>query len=411
MFMRILLSGIFFFIAFVASAQDLQTVQRSIASNDYLSAKQQIDSFFSDKNNSNNAAAWYYKGRVYTEVVRQHEKSNYKTLDEAFKAYKRYQELDPKNKLMQLNDNVDLFQLYDLSYNTAADFYNDRNYEPAYSYFKIAVDVEEYIARKGFSFQGKNFPALDTSLINLTGSAAYLSKKEEEAILYFERLANARITGDDYKGVYALLYSFYSKKNDPARSAKYLTTGKELFPDNTYWIKLELGNTVPGKDRFTRYEQLLQKYPGNFDLMMDYSVELFNYVYADNKPEDFGTRQSRLQLLLLKVLNTNPNSAMANFVMSQHVYNRVYGMEEALRGMKEDTPAEQIKKKNFSAKLDQEYEELLTYSLKAYDLYALNLNSETKANCSKVLKQLIAYYQKKKMGDKVSYYQEKLKGL
>jgi tetratricopeptide (TPR) repeat protein len=240
--MRRLLWGILSLIAFTTSAQDLQTVQRSIASNDYLSAKKQIDSFFNDKKNSDEAAAWYYKGRVYTEVVRQHDKSNYRILQEAFKAYKRYQELDSENRLMQLNDNVDLFQLYDLCYNTAADFYNEKDYDLAYNHFKIALDVEEYISQKGFSFQGKKFPLLDTSLINLTGSAAYLSNKEEEAIPYFERLANAKISGDDYKGVYALLYQHYTKKKDQEKAAKYLAAGKELFPDNQYWMKIELGN-------------------------------------------------------------------------------------------------------------------------------------------------------------------------
>ena len=409
--MRKLLLGIFLLFVFAAPAQNLQTVQRFIAANDYLSAKQQIDSFFSDKKNSNDAPAWYYKGRIYTEVVRQHNKTDYQFLQEAFIAYKRYQELDPKNKLMQLNDNVDLFQLYDLSYNTAADLYNDKDYDLAYNHFKVALDVEEYISRKGFTFQGKTFPLLDTSLVNLTGSAAYLSKKEAEAIPYFERLANAKIAGDDYKGVYALLYSHYSKKNDQVRAAKYLSSGKELFPDNDYWIKLELGNAVSEKDRFIRYEQLLQKYPNNFDLVMDYAVELFNYVHADAKPSDFDTRQTRLQSLLIKALSSDPNSAMANFVMSQHVYNQVYDMEEILRDMKEDTPADQTKKKTFSTKLDQKYEDLFTYSLKAYDLYSQNLNAETKPNCRKVVNQLITYYQKKKQGDKVNFYQEKLSGL
>ena len=409
--MRKLLPGIFPFIAFLASAQDLQTVQRSIASNNYLSAKNQIDSFFSDKKSSIDASAWYYKGRVYTEVVRQHDKTNFEFLQQAFQAYKRYQELDPKNKLMQLNDNVDLFQLYDLSYNTAADFYNGKNYNPAYNHFKLALDIEEYISKKGFSFQGKTFPSLDTSLINLTGSAAYLSNKEEEAIPYFERLANSKITGEDYKGIYALLYQHYSKKNDQVKAAKYLSTGKEVFPDNEYWTKMELGNLTNEKDRLIRYEQLLQKYPDNFGLMMDYAVELFNYVYADIQPSDIENRQNRLQTLLTKALSIDPNSAMANFVMSQHVYNQVYYLEDAFRGMKEETPEEQTKKKTLSAKLDQKYEDLLTYSLKAYELYSQNLKSETKNNCRKALNQLITYYQKKKQEDKVNYYQQKLKEL
>jgi hypothetical protein len=408
--MRKLLLGICFSVSLIASAQDLQSVQRSIASNDYLSAKSQIDVFFNDNKNSLNAPAWYYKGRVYAEVVRQHEENNYSGLQESFKAYKRYQELDPQNKLMQLNNNVDLFQLYDLSYNTAADLYNDKNYELAYNYFKIALDVEEYIRKKGFSFQGKTFPVLDTSLINLTASAAYLSSKEEEAIPYFERLANAKIGGDDYKGIYAILYSYYTRKNEPAKAAKYLAAGKEVYVDDAYWIKMEIGNLAGSKERFSRYEQLLLKYPNNFQLMMDYAVELFNYVYADQKPADFDARQTRLQSLLAKAIGVNPGSALANAVMSQHVYNQVYDMESDLRTMKEDTPAEQAKKKASVGKLDQKYEELLVYSQRAYELYSdKDLQTDEKANYRKAVNQLALYYQKKKQTDKALYYQQKLK--
>jgi hypothetical protein len=408
--MRKLLLGICFSVSLIASAQDLQSVQRSIASNDYLSAKSQIDVFFNDNKNSLNAPAWYYKGRVYAEVVRQHEENNYSGLQESFKAYKRYQELDPQNKLMQLNNNVDLFQLYDLSYNTAADLYNDKNYELAYNYFKIALDVEEYIRKKGFSFQGKTFPVLDTSLINLTASAAYLSSKEEEAIPYFERLANAKIGGDDYKGIYAILYSYYTRKNEPAKAAKYLAAGKEVYVDDAYWIKMEIGNLAGSKERFSRYEQLLLKYPNNFQLMMDYAVELFNYVYADQKPADFDARQTRLQSLLAKAIGVNPGSALASAVMSQHVYNQVYDMESDLRTMKEDTPAEQAKKKASVGKLDQKYEELLVYSQRAYELYSdKDLQNDEKANYRKAVNQLALYYQKKKQADKALYYQQKLK--
>lgn len=406
-----LLLGILPFFTFMTSAQDLQSVQRSIASNDYLAGKKQIDSFFNINKNTADASAWYYRGRIYTEVVRQHDKSNYTILQEAFKSYKRYQELDLQNRMMQANDNVDLFQLYDLSYNTAADYYNDRNYSLAYNHFKIALETEEYIRKKGFSFQGKTFPSLDTSLVNLTGSAAYLSNREEEAIPYFERLASAKIAGDDYKGVYALLYQYYTKKNDQVKAARYLSAGKLIFPDEGYWIKMELGSAADDKTRFSRYDQLVQKYPNNLGLLMDYAVELFNHINAEPQPADFIKGEARLQTLLTRALSIDGNSAIANFVMSQHVYNQVYNMEETLRGLKEDTPAEQTKKKTFASKLDQKYEELLTYSLKAYELYIKDAGVETKEYCRKALNQLIVYYQKKKQGDKVAYYEEKLKDL
>lgn len=409
--MKKLLLGILPLITLRAFAQDLPSVQQSIASSDYVLAKNQIDSLFADKKNTSDAPAWYYRGRVYIEYVRQHDKNNFDALQEAFKALKRYQELDPSNKLMQLNNNIDLFQLYDLSYNTAADFYNNKNYDLAYNYFKLALGVEEYIRRKGFSFQGKSFPSLDTSLLNLTGSAAYLSNRIDDAIPYFERLANAKITGDDYRGVYALLYSHYTRKNDQVKAASYLATGKEIYPDNEYWLKMELGNLPGNKERFVRYEQLLQKYPNNFGLIMDYAVELFNYVYADVQPADFATRQERLQTLLVKALGIDSNSALANFVMSQHAYNQVYFLEDALRGAKEDSKEEQSKKKAISANLQQKYQDLHKYSLRAYEGYMLDLKAETKDNCKKVLNQLIVYYQKTNQLDKVKYYQDRLRNL
>jgi len=185
-----------------------------------------------------------------------------------------------------------------------------------------------------------------------------------------------------------------------------------MYPDNEYWIKLELGNVSGAKERFARYEQLLQKYPNNLTLMMDYAVELHNYVYDDAAPADFEIRQTRLQSLLVKALAINPDSPDANFIMSQHVYNQVYNMESDLKLMKEDTPAEQARKKALSTKLNQKYEDLLTYSQKTYELYtAQGLKADTKENCRKALNQLVVYYQKKKQADRVLYYQQKLKDL
>jgi tetratricopeptide (TPR) repeat protein len=409
--MRKLLLGILVFPVLTISAQDLQTVQRSIASNDYLSAKRQIDSVFLDKRSASDATSWYYKGRVYTEVVRQHDTSNYPMLKEAFEAYRKYQELDPKNKLMQLNNNVDLFQLYDLCFDLGMSSYTNGKYKIAYNDFRTALEAEQYISRKGFQFQGNSLPAFDTSLIYLVGSAAYLSQQTDEAIPYFERLAELKLRDKEYKGIYLVLYQNYTRKNDQAKAAKYLNLGRELFPDPDLWIRMELGNLSSEKDRFNKYEQLILKYPANSGMLTDYAVELFNYVYADTRPADFAPRQERLQALLMKALTADPNSAMANFVMSQHVYNQVYYMEEALREMKDETTVDQNKKKAFATKLDAKYDELLLYSQKAYNLYIESSTPENRENCRKVVNQLISYYQKKKQTEKVNFYLDKLKNL
>src|SRR4051812_31176299 len=130
--MKKLLLGILIFPCLNLSAQDLQTVLRSISTNDYLSAKRQIDSIFLDKKNMD-AAPWYYRGKIYAEVVRQHDTSNYALLKESLAAYRKYQELDQKNRLMQLNNNVDLFQLYDLCFNLGVSTYTSGKYDFAYN--------------------------------------------------------------------------------------------------------------------------------------------------------------------------------------------------------------------------------------------------------------------------------------
>lgn len=69
------------------------------------------------------------------------------------------------------------------------------------------------------------------------------------------------------------------------------------------------------------------------------------------------------------------------------------------------------KRKTFSAKVNQKLDELLTYSLKAYNIYSQAVQTADRSNCQILLNQLISYYQEKKIGDKVAYYQETLKGL
>ncbi len=431
-------------------AQKLEEVQEKISKGKYDEAKEKIDKFLADPKNQGNANAWYYKGKVYSELARQDStgKLTYDASGEAFNAFKKYQDMDKKNVLMLLEQNVGLFQLYDLHYNQGIKSYNKKDYVTAYDKMKKAMDLEEYIAKKGYVYNGFSFPALDTQLINLTGSSAYLAKKESEAIPYFEKLADAKLKDKEYREIYALLVEYYSKQNDVAKADKYLAMGKQMFPDNDYWIGLEFGE--PGKqykadiekmkaslenasteadkkpiraqltpledkltsERFSRYDYMLQKYPDNYALWMDYSIELFNYTYTfEKKPADYTSRQAKTEAALQSTLKLKPNSTLANYVMAQHVYNQIYDMEESLRNVKGATAADLAKKKDINAKLDKKYDELLTYAQKTYDLYAAetSLKTQDKMNMRKMTEALVDYYNRKKMPEKEAFYKDKLK--
>ena len=399
-----------------AFAQKLDDVQKKISKGEYASAKESVDKFLADPKNQNNANAWFYKGKVYAELAKQDSTGTVglEIGKEGFEAYKKYLQLDQKNLMGTLEQNVILFQLYDLYYNQGIKHYNAKEYPTAYAKMKAASEIEEFTNKKGFSYNGYSFPALDTQLVNLTASSAYLAKKQDEAMPYFERLADARLKDKEYKEVYALLAEHYLKSNETAKADKYLGLGKELFPDEEYWISLEFGD--PGKDtaqRIAKYETMLQKYPNNYPLAMDYAIELFNYTYGydGKKPADYAAREEKTRKALNNALAANPNSATANYVSSQMVYNQIYDLEDAIRAVRGTAAADVAKKKELNAKLDAKYDELFPYASKAFELYSNEpkLKGPEKVNLRKVTEHLVDYYTRKKQTDKVTFYQEKLK--
>jgi len=445
---KLLLSTLFVAALFSAKAQNLDDVQEKMSKGKWDEAKEKIDKILADSKNQGKANPWYYKGKVYAELARMDTSGTYKQdlSKEAFEAFKKYQQLEPKNTLMLLDQNVGLFQLYDMHYNRGIKNYNKKDYTGAFNDFRAAIEVGAYTREKGFDYNGFKVPELDTTLVNLAATAAYMAKDEEQAIAYYEKLANARLKDKEFREVYGMLAEHYLKKNDP-KADKYLQLGKELFPDENYWISLEFGDVASKEQeeieklraqleqasnkkdieekinklemsakekRAARYEEMIRKYPTNALLTLDYAIEMFNNTYSyEKKPADYTARQEKLRKALEQAIQVQPNSSLANYVMSQHIYNEVYDLEEQLRAVRGTTPADQAKKKDLTAKIDRKYEDLLEYSQKAYDLYSAeaSLKAQDKANYRKVINQLIDYHQRKKQADKVTMYQNKLKSL
>ena len=448
---KLLLTGLLA-ASFAGYAQKVEDVEEKYSKGKYDEAKEKIDKIMAEPKNQNNSKAWYWKGKVYTELARLDSTGSltYDAGKEAFEAFKKYQQLDAKNILMTLEQNLGLFQLYDLYYNSGIKYYNKKDYSASFDKMKVAAELEDYIAKKGFSYNGFSFPQLDTQLVNLTASAAYMAKKEDEAIPYWEKIADAKVKDKDYRDVYSTLADYYMRKNNSAKADKYLALGRELFPDNDYWTAIEFGE--PGKqykteldklrddlnsatsdaakkelnakindldakmnlERFARYEQLVQKYPTSYPLTVDYAIEYFNYTYGnEKKPADYAARQEKTAALLGKAISLDPNSPIANYVMAQHIYNQIYDLEDAQRAIKGTAAADVAKKKEFTTKINAKYDEIYPYVFKAYELYSAqtSMKGSDKVNLRKSIDILIDYHDRKKQADKVSMYQAKLKTL
>lgn len=415
---RFLMTASFAIAAFAGlNAQKLDEVQEKFSKGKYDEAKEKIDKVLADSKNQSNPSAWYWKGNVYVQLAKADSMNqlSYDAAHEAFEAYKKYQQLDQKNVMMALEQNVGLFMLRDVYATKGDKYWSDKQYDKAYENFSKALQVQDYVVQKGFTYNDYAYPKLDTVLVRYTAAAAYSAKMEDAAIPYFEQLADANIAEKDFKDIYGLLVQYHIKKGNTAKAEKYLASGRQLFPDPDYWLSIELGDVGNDKAaRIAKLKEMVDKYPDNGSLALDYAIDLRNDALIwDTKPADYNTKKEKYLAAVAKAAELNPTSELANFLHSEYYYIQISDLEDDLRAVRGNTPADVAKKKEINTKIDAAYEGLYTASMKAYELYEAdkNMKIQDKANFRKVVNQLVDYYTKKKNTEKVTFYQNKLKTL
>jgi hypothetical protein len=399
-------------------AQTIEDIEGQLSKGELDKAKTSVDGFLSKEKNAVKPDGWWYKGVVYNEIAKS---DKYKSLVtdgrmEAFNAFKKYYELDPKAIRASLEQHVRLFDIYNGYFDQGVANFNASKFDDAYGSFKNALTVEEYIASKNYEYNGFKFPVFDTTLVQNVALSAYRAKKEDEAVVYYKKIADKKIAGKDNVDVYQILYEYYRNKKDNAEKEKALVLGRELYPADDRWYQLEL-EEVDEKDKkalFAKYEELMPKYPDRQTIPYNYAVELFNYTYAgDKKPADYKESQVRLENALKKTLAIKKDYPEANVLMARHFYNIIYDIQDEQAAIKTNTPADQKKKAEIKTRMTQAADQLIPYAQAAYDVYSTKatLKGSEKGNYKVVTDLLSTAYEVK--GDKVKMeeYKKKLETI
>jgi len=420
--MRILiltLLSVFTVMAGFAQKFSTETLDELINKGELDKAKEQVDKALANSKLNDKPEPWFYKCVVYNQIAK--DEKHAALLNgadgrmEAFNAYKKYLELDPKNVRGTLNENVWLFDIYNGYYDIAATSFNNQKFEEALANFKKAYEIEKFVASKKFVYGTFSFPDFDTSMIQNLAAAAYKANKLDESLGYYEQIAAAGITGDDYITIYQFLVEQYGKKNDKANYEKYLALGQKLYPDNYYWIEVQLdacGEEV--QKRLSCYETLSQKYPDSYLLHYNYAVELFNYAYTtEPKPADYKQIQVKLEQMLKKAKEINKESNETNLLMTRHLYNVTFDIQEEQRSIKGQTPADKKKREDLRASMMVKFDELIPYATACYDHYKSkkDLKASEKGNYRLVIQILADCYEMKKMPEKSDEFRAALKNV
>lgn len=417
--MIVLLAGSLF-----TFGQSLDEINDLMGKYQYRKAKEGVDKFLADPKNASKAEGWYFKGRVYNALSKDSTVAPAEALQlkqAAFDAFVKYQQMDPKDIRFMLESppHASYVDLYNSYFDVGSVDFEAKNYAAAAEAFKGGLKVEDYVRAKGYEFNGFKFPALDTSLVLNTAISLKLAQKEDDAVVYYRKLTDANVNKEQYLDVYLFLVDYYSRKGDNANMQAIMDKAKGIYP-GTDWaqlaIELELEKLSKEENKdivIAKYKELIQKYPGNYYLLYNYSVELFNKLYfpSDIKPANpDGIKADITESLKNAIAVASPEKVNdANSLMANLLYNSAIDYSDSsakYKGMKPDD----VKKRNdFKALYLKKVDEAIPYAETVVKYFAdqPTLKATQKANYKLMLDKLSQLYTAKGNTAKAAEYDKR----
>ena len=400
-------------------AQDLSEIQKYSLLGQNQKAKEAVDKYMAIEKNAKKAEGWFYRGTIYNQAskdsARAHDESA-ALKAQAFDFLKKYRELDPKAELLTEQSNGPLFDIY-VGYASELGIkaYSAKDIAAAHADFKKGLEVHDYIFANNITGNnGFKFEALDTILVLYTAITATELKKPDDAVVFYKKLSDANVSGDQYIDTYQVLSDYYKTKKDDAAFFDILAKGRKLFPNNEpYWMAIETEHAIDGVAKpalFGKYEELLTKHPESYTLPYNYSVELYHYIYSDEmKNVSTDEYKVKLQEAGKKAL-ANKQTVEANFLMTNFLYNNSIDIADEARKIKGAKPEDLKKRKALEAESTKVMNESIPFGealVTAFEALPKPKGSE-KVNYKQSLVILKNVYEVKKDAAKVAALEKKI---
>jgi len=412
---KLIVTALMASVAAAAQAQDLKSVQTPLQAGNFQEARTQIDKLSSDPKAQNNSEYWFLRAQVYSGLAKQ--PTDTATAREALRSIDRYYALEAnvkdENKRMMramLENHKTAVDQYSNAFNAGIQSFNNKDWTTAEASFSRALDAFQLLQKNKLITQ-----PFDTTSTLYAGYAAQNAKNTAGAARYYAQIAERKIADTTMIGVYEFLASYYQQNNDEANMRKYLALGKELFPKNNTWLALELsGLDKDMPKKLARMAELVKQNPDNLDLAQDYTAELFNFIYGKDKPTDYTARQQELDAALRAMISKDPNSAYAQYVMTQHLSNQIYDLQQSRSAIKGTKPEDMKKRGEMDKQILAKFEEMFPFASKSVAIYegmGSNLKPVDKANFRNALNNLADYYSVKKNPTESKKYEERAKAV
>jgi hypothetical protein len=368
--------------ALAAGAQNYENIKTLVALTQYQKAKEELDKSMGNTKFAGKPEAYILKTSIYGALSMDDTKKGSAEADQLTTdgdlAFTKFKEMDPSMALLTdpiyQNGPLNIYYSY---YVQGYALYTAKKWDAAYVKLKKAVDYSDLLVSK------KILPnPIDTNVLILAGVTAENSSTKEEAIRYYTRLADAKITGDGFESVYRYLVSYYFGKKDIANFEKYKALGKETYPKSEFFtfdkVDFAVGLQEKLDDKIKAVEEILATDPSNFkanQVMGEIIYDALNPKEdTDPLPANAADLEKKMIAAFTKAAASKPNYENPYLYMGDHFINKAVKVNEEREkhaaDMKTRTKPGTMASKEDVAKrdaLDKKYGEELVQAQEPYE--------------------------------------------
>ena len=410
-------------------AQKLDKAKDLLGKQKYSEARTEIDNFLTNEKNKTNSEAWYLKGKIYSSIaldsVAQASVPEAKT--QAIDAFRKYIELENQVKdstkrflLLTLENRKPLTDLYSAYSKQAASYYNAGNFNDALSGFQGSLDVFDLLSKQGWT----NGIVLDTISVLYAGISAEKANKLDTAATYYAKIAESKAKSQGYESIYKWLADYYKTKGDTEKATHYSALGKEVYPDDPFWLGFEVNmlSEKGSKDElFTKYEEVTKANPTNPIFYYNYAVELYKTAYNEDSAQRPANSKELTEKAIQNVTKSieldakYPNSRM---LLGQIYYNQavdIINQNKAIKpkGNVKLNAAQLKEKETLRQESAKKFDQAIEQFVKIDELLGGQgkLKMEEKQFLKDSYDLLITIYEQKQNTEKASVYTDKFNNV